>query len=44
MLHLDYRDVRPLYAQLTDKIRQQISGGVLVQAAPASLWCWSIRE
>lgn len=31
MLHLDYRDVRPLYAQLTDKIRQQISGGVLVQ-------------
>ena len=31
MLHLDYRDVRPLYAQITDKIRQQISGGVLVQ-------------
>ena len=31
MLHLDYRDIRPLYAQITDEIRQQISGGVLVQ-------------
>ena len=31
MLHLDYRDIRPLYAQITDNIRQQISGGVLVQ-------------
>ena len=31
MLHLDYRDARPLYAQITDKVRQQISGGVLVQ-------------
>ena len=31
MLHLDYRDIRPLYAQITDEIRQQISGGVLMQ-------------
>ena len=31
MLHLDYRDIRPLYAQITDNVRQQISGGVLVQ-------------
>ena len=31
MLHLEYRDIRPLYAQITDEIRQQISGGVLVQ-------------
>ena len=31
MLHLDYRDARPLYAQITEKVRQQISGGVLVQ-------------
>ena len=30
MLHLDYRDIRPLYAQITDNVRQQISGGVLV--------------
>ena len=27
MLHLDYRDIRPLYAQITANIRQQISGG-----------------
>ena len=31
MLHLDYRDIRPLYAQITDNVRQQISGGVLVK-------------
>lgn len=31
MLHLDYRDVRPIYAQITDGIRQQISAGVLLQ-------------
>lgn len=31
MLHLDYRDIRPLYAQITYNVRQQISGGVLVQ-------------
>ena len=29
MLHLDYRDIRPIYAQITDGIRQQISAGVL---------------
>ena len=31
MLHLDYRDVRPIYAQITDGICQQITAGVLVQ-------------
>lgn len=31
MLHLDYRDVRPIYAQITDGVRQQISAGVLLQ-------------
>ena len=29
MLHLDYRDIRPIYAQITDGVRQQISAGVL---------------
>ena len=29
MLHLDYRDIRPIYAQITDGICQQISAGVL---------------
>ena len=31
MLHLDYRDIRPIYAQITDEVRQQIAAGVLVQ-------------
>ena len=31
MLHLDYRDIRPIYAQITDEVRQQITAGVLVQ-------------
>ena len=30
MLHLDYRDIRPSYAQITDEVRQQIAAGVLV--------------
>ena len=29
MLHLDYRDIRPIYAQITDGICHQISAGVL---------------
>ena len=29
MLHLDYRDIRPIYAQITDGICNQISAGVL---------------
>ena len=29
MLHLDYRDIRPIYAQITDEVRQQIAAGVL---------------
>ena len=29
MVHLDYRDVRPIYAQITDGFKEQISAGVL---------------
>ncbi len=31
MLHLDYRDVRPIYVQIMDGLRQQIGSGVLRQ-------------
>ena len=29
MVHLDYRDVRPIYAQIADGFRSQINAGVL---------------
>lgn len=29
MIHLDYRDARPIYAQIVDGVRAQISAGVL---------------
>lgn len=29
MIHLDYRDARPIYAQIADNLRQQIRAGVL---------------
>ena len=29
MIHLDYRDTRPIYAQIADGFRDQITGGVL---------------
>ena len=29
MIHLDYRDARPIYAQICDGFRQQILGGIL---------------
>ena len=29
MVHLDYRDVRPIYAQIADGFRSQITAGVL---------------
>lgn len=29
MIHLDYRDTRPIYAQIMDGLRQQITAGVL---------------
>lgn len=29
MIHLDYRDARPIYTQITDGIREQILSGVL---------------
>ncbi len=31
MIHLDYRDVRPIYAQIADGFREQIATGVLAQ-------------
>ena len=29
MVHLDHRDVRPLYAQIMDSYREQIAAGIL---------------
>ena len=29
MVHVDYRDARPIYAQIIDGFREQIAGGVL---------------
>ena len=29
MVHLDYRDARPIYSQIIDGIREQIASGVL---------------
>ena len=29
MIHLDYRDARPIYAQIIDGIREQIAAGIL---------------
>ena len=29
MVHLDYRDARPIYVQIVDGYREQITGGVL---------------
>lgn len=29
MVHLDYRDVRPIYAQIIDSFKEQITSGVL---------------
>ena len=29
MIHLDYRDVRPIYAQIVDGFREQIAAGIL---------------
>ena len=29
MIHLDYRDARPIYTQISDGIRDQILGGIL---------------
>ena len=30
MVHLDYRDARPIYAQIVDGYRSQISAGILL--------------
>ena len=29
MIHLDYRDARPIYAQIIDSMKEQISAGIL---------------
>ena len=29
MVHLDYRDIRPIYSQIVEGFRQQIAGGIL---------------
>ena len=29
MVHLDYRDVRPIYAQIIDDFKEQITAGIL---------------
>ena len=29
MIHLDYRDARPIYAQIADRYRDQITAGIL---------------
>ena len=29
MVHLDYRDVRPIYTQIIDSFKEQISAGIL---------------
>ena len=29
MIHLDYRDARPIYSQIVDNVRGQIAAGVL---------------
>ena len=29
MLHLDYRDARPIYSQIIDRFREQIAAGIL---------------
>lgn len=29
MVHLDYRDVRPIYAQIIDSFKEQITSGIL---------------
>ena len=40
MVHLDYRDARPIYSQIIDGFREQITGGVL----PAGEKLPSVRE
>ena len=29
MVHLDYRDARPIYTQIVDNFRSQIASGIL---------------
>ena len=29
MIHLDYRDTRPIYSQIIDSVKDQIAAGIL---------------
>ena len=40
MVHLDYRDARPIYVQIMDGLKHQITAGVLQQGAKLP----SVRE
>ena len=40
MIHLNYRDTRPIYAQIEDGIRQQIAAGILQEGKKLE----SVRE
>ena len=40
MVHLDYRDARPIYSQIVDGVRQQILSGILPDGAKLP----SVRE
>ena len=40
MIHLDYRDARPIYSQIVDGFREQINAGIL----PAGERLPSVRE
>lgn len=31
MVHLDYRDARPIYSQIADNFRNQIKAGILIE-------------
>lgn len=40
MIHLDYRDARPIYTQIADGVREQILSGILPRGAKLP----SVRE
>ena len=42
MVHLDYRDARPIYLQIADGFRAQISAGIL-QPGEENIWTKAVR-
>ena len=38
MIHLDYRDARPIYTQISDGIREQILSGILQPGDKSGKW------